>query len=93
MEACCKFAIKEKNEAVLGSVTSFDEDLEDGTLHLTLSKSRMETGRASCEETMSHLEHGPIRHLPYPFTPAKHANRQMDVIESTKSLSSEASSS
>lgn len=75
-----------RGEAVFGSVTFFKEVLEEVT------ESTMETARVSGEVTMPYLEYGSIRHLPYPFTPERYVNRQMNLIESTKSLFSEASS-
>lgn len=47
----------------------------------------------SREEAQVRLECGNISHLAYPFTPEKYRNRGRDLIESTKSLFREASSS
>lgn len=82
-----------RGEAVFGSVTFFDEALEESAAHLKMAESRMEADWVDGEKAMTYLEYGSIQHLPYPFTPEKYVNRQTDLIESTKSLFSDASSS
>lgn len=82
-----------RGEAVFGSVTFLDEALEESAAHLKMAESRIEADWVDGEKAMTYLEYGSIQHLPYPFTPEKYVNRQTDLIESTKSLFSDASSS
>lgn len=81
-----------RGEAVFGSVSFFDEILEAEAARINLAKSTIEIDQVSRQETMSYIECGYIRHLPYPFVPKKILRRGTDLFESTQTLFRNASS-
>lgn len=88
-----RYSGKRQIEHIVPSMTFFKEAKEAATARFNEKQESLEQERFSQEEAQIRLECGNISHLAYPFTPKKYLNREMDLIESTKRLFREASSS